>query len=287
MAYFISFLKGIFALSVASVIIYYGLWLFDRWNYGFKGFIAALVAFPLVIFSATYVAEKLTMGKLGSMGSAFFMVLVLILYGGIYKINYEKKKVATYRSAASTLGLRYHKELNLPTLLAKNPALQRGFMPTVKNGFTGKYRGMETIVFNYEYEKLSGDYPDIYLRTAVAFSDPRIKLPEFYLKPQGLIGRLSKGKGIYFKEDPEFSKHYFLAGPDQKAVRKLFSGRQRQALFEKNQKWAVGSAEGNVVIYADDKMDEQVNPEIDEIKTYLEKTWTLYSVLSSAVQMSH
>ena len=141
MAYFISFLKGIFALSVASVIIYYGLWLFDRWNYGFKGFIAALVAFPLVIYSATYVSEKMTMGKLGSMGSAFFMVLVLILYGGIYKINYEKKKVATYRSAASKLGLRYHKELNLPTLLAKNPALQRGFMPTVKNGFTGKYRG--------------------------------------------------------------------------------------------------------------------------------------------------
>jgi len=88
MAYFISFLKGIFALSVASVIIYYGLWLFDRWNYGFKGFIAALVAFPLVIYSATYVSEKLTMGKLGSMGSVFFMVLVLILYGGIYKINY-------------------------------------------------------------------------------------------------------------------------------------------------------------------------------------------------------
>ena len=286
MTYFMSLLKGVFVLSVASVVIYYGLGLFDRWNYGFKGFIAALVAFPLVIYSAIYVGEKLTMGKLGSFGSAVVMVLVLISFGGIYKINYEKKQAAHYRSAASALGLEYHRELDLPTSLAKNPALQRGFMPTVENGFTGTYRGTETMVFHYEYEKLSADYPDVYLRTAVVFSDPRIKLPEFYLKPRSLIGGMVKGKGIHFQEDPEFSTHYFLDGPDQKAVRELFSGRQRQALFETDQKWAVGSAEGNVVIYADDRMDEQVNAELDEIEAYLQKTWALYQALSSAAPMS-
>ncbi|MBW2109409.1 MAG: hypothetical protein JRI36_12210, partial [Deltaproteobacteria bacterium] len=148
------------------------------------------------------------------------------------------------------------------------------------------YHGTETIIFNYDYEKLSGDYPDHYLRTAVVFFDPQVKLPEFYLKPQSLGSRIFKRKDIDFEEDPYFSKRYYLTGPDRKAVRDVFAIPQRQALIESKNRWAVGSAEGYVVIYADEKMDEQIKPSANEMGAYLEQTWSLYDVLSSSMRMS-
>jgi len=286
MAYFMSFIKGVAALIFAGFVLYYGLGYLDRCS-GFKGFLASLVLFPLVLYSAAYIAEKLTLGKLGSFGHTVVMVLVLMCFGAIYMTKHEKREIASLQTAARALGLNYHSEFKLNPALAKNPALQRGFMPMVKDVLAGSYRDIETIIFKYEYEKLSSDYPDHYFRTAVVFFDPQVKLPEFYLKPQSLGGRIFKKKDIDFEEDPKFSKRYYLTGKDPKAIRNVFAVQQRQALVESKNKWAIGSAEGYVVIYADDKMDEQIKPNAKEIGAYLEQTWLLYDVLSSPVRMSH
>ncbi len=285
MAYLISFFKGIAALVVAGLVTYYGLGILDR-SSGFKGLVAGLVMFPLVIYSASYVADKITPGKLGSFGHTLVMVLVLACFGGVYKIKTSEKQAVSYQSTAAALGLVYQENIKLPPSLAKNPALQRGFMPEIKQALMGKYRGVETIIFNYEYGELSTDYEDHYLRTVVVFTDPKNKLPEFYMKPQNIGGRLFKRSGIYFKDDSRFSKRYHLSGPDEGAVRNLFTSSKREALVAMKGKWAVGSAEGHVVIYADDKMDEEVKPTPKEMGAYLEKARALYDVLSSAQSTS-
>ncbi|MBW2109329.1 MAG: hypothetical protein JRI36_11800 [Deltaproteobacteria bacterium] len=86
MAYLASFVKGVAALILAGFVLYYGLEYLDRYTYGFKGFVASLVLFPVVLYTAAYIAEKLTLGKLGSLGHALVMVLVLICFGKIYPI---------------------------------------------------------------------------------------------------------------------------------------------------------------------------------------------------------
>ncbi len=286
MTYLVSLLKGIAALIGAGLITYYGLGILDRSPHGFIGSVLELVFFLLLIYSAAYIAEKITLNKLGSFGHTIVTLLVLMCFSGIYRFNMHKRRLASYQNTAVTLGLEYHENFKLPLALAKNPALQRGFMPEVKKAFTREYHGVDIIIFSYYYEELSSDYPDHYLRTAVAFSCSKNNLPEFYLVPRGLFDRFFTRRGIYFKEDPKFSKRYSLTGPDENAVRRVFGSRQRQALLEMKRKWAVGFAEGYLVIYADEEMDEEVKTTPKEMGAYLEKTWFLFDALCSATGTS-
>ena len=282
MTYFISLIKGIGVFFLAAIALYYGLAFIDRWTTGFKSLFTIIVLFPLALYSAMYMATKIIPDRIGDPWQTIVMVLVLICFSGIYKIKHHKKVIDSFQSAAKALGLEYHEQLKLAPALAENPALQRGFMPKIEQALYGKYRGVEVIIFNYQYEQQSSDYPDHYFRTVVAFTDQKKKLPEFYLKPQGLLRRIVKGRGIFSREDPKFSKRYSLTGPDEKAIKKFFSRRKRETLLGMKGEWAVGSAQGYVVIYADEKMDEEVEPSPKKMGAYLEQTWFLYDVLSSA-----
>lgn len=209
------------------------------------------------------------------------MVLVLIAFAIIYNINSEKRKLAAFHTIADMLNLTYQQDVKLPPPLLENPLFDRGFMPSANHFFTGKYNNVQVMIFNYEYEKLSGDESDYYLRTAVVFKDPKIKLPDFYLRPMSPGDKLFGKNDIRFEEDVDFSKRYFLSGPDSAALYTLFGSRQRQLLKEMRRKWAIGSENGYMVIYADDKMDEQVEPKPEEMRNYLDQAWVLFKELST------
>ena len=62
--------------------------------------------------------------------------------------------------------------------------------------------------------------------TVLHVSDIDVIVPEFALEPEQLwtkISEMSTGKDIDFKDHPDFSKQYYLRGPNENAVREFFT----------------------------------------------------------------
>lgn len=62
--------------------------------------------------------------------------------------------------------------------------------------------------------------------TALFVSEVQGTIPDFALEPEGLWSKLSEmsgGKDIDFKDHPEFSKHYYLRGDNEVAIRNFFN----------------------------------------------------------------
>ncbi len=284
MGYLSSFLKGLFSLTFAGIALYYSFYLLDHYSSGIKGFVLEIVLLMFFLGLPFYIAEKLTFGKLGEAGTIILGLIILLAFAAFYKINSEKKLQEKYQKIGHLLGLKYEPEIKIPPQALANPLLNKGFMPSAQHGFKGKYGQAEILVFNYHYEELSSDVNDEYLRTAVVFSLNPAALPAFYLRPRTLSERIFKEKGIFFKEDKDFSKRYFLTGDEPDAVRKLFNPQVRKVLKEMKPDWAMAAKDGYLVIYADGKMDEAINAEYEALREYLDQTYLLFRVLTAAVK---
>jgi hypothetical protein len=62
--------------------------------------------------------------------------------------------------------------------------------------------------------------------SALFISEIQVSIPDFALEPEGLwskFSELSGGKDIDFKDYPEFSRHYYLRGDNEFAVRNFFN----------------------------------------------------------------
>lgn len=62
--------------------------------------------------------------------------------------------------------------------------------------------------------------------TVLYVSELEVNVPDFALEPEGLWSKLSEmsgGKDIDFKDHPEFSRHYYLRGENEQAVRNFFN----------------------------------------------------------------
>jgi hypothetical protein len=281
-----SFLRGVILLAGILVLVYYGMVLLNRWNYGAKGLLAAIVIFPLVLYGAGYATDLITFSKLGSMGSVFVSLFVLMCVGAVQRYNYEKEQMAGFRSVADALGLEYAPSVAVDSALGNNPIFGGGFFRTVHHSLAGRYQGVDLMVFNYEYETIDSETPDHYFRTVVVFADPRRDIPEFLMRPKGagerLLGALGEGGEVEFPEDTEFSKRYSLVGPAPMAVRDVFGDWLRRALVESERSWRIAGLDHRVILYADDRMDAEVKPNPEDLSEYLRQTLTLFQEIRSA-----
>ncbi len=287
MSQLLSFFKGLIILAAMVLTVYYGMVLINRWNYGAKAIISAIILFPLILLAAGYATDLITFNKLGNTGSFLVSILLLIVVGGFQKMNYEKSQVAGFLETAEEFNFEYHHSLNLAPVLKNNPIMRDGYMATAGNALTGEYKGVNVTIFNYQYEQSSGDTPDHYFRTVVLFEDTGRTFPDFHIEPRSwgdrAFGLIRKKEEIEFEDDSEFAGKYHLLGDDRKAVRDLIGPKQRRTLAESERGWSVASSGHLVMIFADDRMDEQVDPNPEDIRSYLEQAWGIYNSIRSAV----
>ena len=281
MDFVISFVKGVLTLLLAVVALYYGLKFYNEIESGFWEFWITIILIPVILYSAAFIAEKLTFGKLGTFGHTVATILILAIFARIYMMQSVKKDMAALQKAAQVLGLKYQQDVKLPAAMLENPLFDRGFMPKAQHLLSGKFSGVDVKIFNYQYEKLERDTEDRYWRTAVAFSITQKQVPDFYLRPWQPGERFLEKNPIDFREDPQFSKKYFLTGSNAEDVRALFGERQREVLKEIKRKWAIAAANGYLVMYADETMNEEVKPDPEAIREYLEQAWVIFKELTS------
>ena len=286
MSQLLSFFKGLVILVAMILTVYYGMVLINRWTYGAKALIS-LMLFPVILLAAGYATQLITFNKLGSTGSFLVSILLLIVVGGFQKMNYEKGQVAGFLETAKALNLEYHRSLNLSPELKNNPIMRDGYMATASNALTGEYRGVNLTIFNYQYEQSAGDTPDHYFRTVLLFEDTGRRFPDFHIRPRTwgdrAFGLFRVVEEIDIPEDSEFEKRYHLMGKDSEAVRDLIGEQQRRTLIESPRSWSVAGTGNLVMIFADDRMDEQVDSNPEDIRSYLEQAWPIFDSIRSSV----
>ena len=148
---------------------------------------------------------------------------------------------------------------------------EQGSCRRFANLMVGKMAGLDTGLFDYSYTISAGEHSSTYSQTVVAFTQ-ELWLPRFELRPEGFLDRFGEiflNRDINFDPFPEFSRRYFLRGPDEAGIRKLFSPVLVGFLEAQpvDEKWHIEGSVTTLIIYRSGKTVEGEN-----IRPFLERT---------------
>ena len=80
--------------------------------------------------------------------------------------------------------------------------------------------------FEYKWVTGGGKHSSLHQVSGIVWEREDAALPKFQLSPEGWVSRLGEMFGmqdIDFPDSPEFSQAYRLTGPDERAIRELFT----------------------------------------------------------------
>ena len=154
----------------------------------------------------------------------FLIVAALIAYGFIA----DRKRTAAFAEAAADLGFEFDPSprANLPDDLTNLYLFTQGRSRRARNILHGRTADLDVSVFDYHYTTGSGKNRTSYNQTVACFRTGDLHLPTFSLRPESFwhrIGGLLGMQDIDFDTHPVFSKAYLLKGPEEAAVREVFT----------------------------------------------------------------
>ncbi len=159
------------------------------------------------------------------------------------------------------------------------PLFQRGRSRRCKNVMRGTIRGLEAIVFGYQYTTGGGQSSTTHRQTVAAFRLSGRALPQFSMSPESLFHRLGQMLGVRdidFESHPDFSKRYVLKGKDEAAIRALFHPGLVQR-FSQGTPWSLEGGGEWLVTYRPRK-----RVRTDELQRFMEEAAELASLFAAA-----
>ncbi len=120
------------------------------------------------------------------------------------------------------------------------------------NAADGQSRtSIEVMLFDYRYITGTHRHHHVNQATVAAFHAVGETLPEFSLQPENLlhkIGGLLGYQDIDFEENPGFSGRYLLRGPQEDAIRRLFTSEVLD-FFDQRPGWCVEAGGDWIVVF--------------------------------------
>lgn len=109
-------------------------------------------------------------------------------------------------------------------------SFRQGNSDSWRNTITGTKNGAEFTAFEYVWQT-GGRNRQTHYRSGVIWERDEVSFPKFTLVPEGWFSKIGQVFGmqdIDFPESPVFSSTYRLAGPNESAIRELFTTEIRQ-----------------------------------------------------------
>jgi hypothetical protein len=160
-----------------------------------------------------------------------FMVGIVAFIVAIFAviIYFDRKRSAKLEAAAKALGFAFRRK-PLPqdqTLVAGSALQAMGHGHRVRNIIEVPEReGARCTLFDFTYVVGHGKNSKTYTQTVARVESPKLNLPAFQLRPEGVLLKIAQSLGLRdfdFQEWPVFSKMYQLRGQDEAAVRAVFT----------------------------------------------------------------
>jgi hypothetical protein len=166
----------------------------------------------------------------GSCGWVVIIGLVLFFVGLVAFMFYrDRKRSDKIQAVATRLGFTFRRK---PTdadkaLIVGCHIANSGHGHITSNVLEAAQSDeLKMTLFDHVYTIGYGKSSQQYNQTVTRMQSPVLNLPSFVLFPESFfskIGKLFGGTDINFPEAPQFSKKYILRGPDEAAIRALFT----------------------------------------------------------------
>jgi hypothetical protein len=169
------------------------------------------------------------------MSTNIAILLVIAAAAGAGAVVYLSRRSRERRAEAMA---RVAAELKLvftpegdETVASEHAALHlfmQGRSKKIRNLMRGAVRDLHVAVFDYQYTVGSGKHQHTWSQTVISFQIQGRNLPAFTMRPENVFHKLGSMMGyqdIDFEVSPVFSKKYLLRGPDDAAIRSIFTSR--------------------------------------------------------------
>ena len=186
--------------------------------------------------------------------------LILLIAAIVFAIvafafQLEKKRREELKTAAVRMAFSFspEKDANLPLSIGNMSIFTKGYGRKAYNIMKGEMMRNHWTVFDYKYTVGGGKSSHTYSQTVASAQLHDMSLPKFSLGPESFfhkIGDMLGYKDIDFDSNPEFSKRYLLKGPDESAIRKLFT-HDIMHYFEKRTAGTINveTDKNNIIVY--------------------------------------
>jgi len=162
-------------------------------------------------------------------GFTMFLIFVAVV-GGMIALGWfmaEQRKKAM-REAAQRLGMTYaERDDSLVGAIADFAVYSRGGRSqSARNALQSRKPPLTFSIFDYHYTTGHGKNSHSHSLTVAHFACDGLNLPKFKLSPENFLYAIGEALGFHdidFPDQPEFSKECRLVGPDEGAIRRLFS----------------------------------------------------------------
>jgi hypothetical protein len=211
------------------------------------------------------------------------LVLGLITIIALVSRKLEQKRTAELANLASELSLEFAPQGDavLESGLAHLALMQRGRSRKLTNLIRGETQNVDLALFDYQYTTGSGKNKSTRRMSVAAFASPLLDLPSFELGPENFLHRIG---GIFGYQDidfggyPTFNKKYLLRGPNEAAIRQVFTEPVVQH-FERQ----LGQRRSipEVIGHGDRLIVSTPREKPEQLRAFLEHAFGIYGVLKS------
>ncbi len=213
--------------------------------------------------------------KWGGMHQNIAILLVIAVAAGVgaalyFSYRLQRKRSEELARVAAELRLSFTPEGD-ETAMSEHAALHlfsQGRSKKIRNLMRGTVRDSNVAVFDYQYTVGAGKNQHTWTQTAISLHPPGRSLPAFSMRPEHVFHKLGSMMGyqdIDFESNPAFSAKYLLRGPDEAAVRNVFTGRVLM-FFEAEEGLCVEADGRALIVYRHSK---RIKPEA--LREFVEK----------------
>jgi hypothetical protein len=169
------------------------------------------------------------------MNTNIAVLLILVGAAGVGVVIFlsrrsQKKRAEAMAQAAGEMKLAFTPEGD-ETVMSEHAAFHlfmQGRSRKIRNLIRGTVRELNTSIFDYQYTVGAGKNQHTYSQTVISLQLQGRNLPVFTMRPENVFHKLGSMMGyqdIDFEINPVFSKKYLLRGPDDAAIRSVFTSR--------------------------------------------------------------
>ena len=211
-----------------------------------------------------------------------FVGLLVLAIAAIFAvfIYFDRKRSAALESRARILGFTFRRKATLEDkqLTAGSSLTTLGHSRHVRNVIElPETDGERMTLFDFSYVIGSGKSSRNYQQTVTRVQSPKLNLPAFDMRPEGVLLKIAQSLGmkdIDFAEAPTFSRMYTLRGQDEAAIRSLFTPELLRFCEANRGLWISGA--GNLLWFHRENRRVKA-PELDAFVHASRETFSLFT----------
>ncbi len=152
---------------------------------------------------------------------------ILMLASFLIRVANDKKRTETLSKIASELGLEFQPDGDpaLQSQLATFALMNKGRGRRLTNVCTGGTDEVQLWIFDYSFITGFGKNRRVRRQTVVALESAQLRLPEFHMRPEQVLDRVSQMVGlqdINFEQHLRFSSRFVLQSNLSDTIREFF-----------------------------------------------------------------